>query len=136
MTRSLFAILAAGCLSVPALAQPAITWFTIDGGGAMNLTAGTLTLSGTIGQPDATNAPLTNGTLSLTGGFWQSSLFAACLCSADFDGSGGTPDAGDIDAFFTAWLSGDATADTDCSGGTPDAGDIDSFFSQWLAGGC
>jgi hypothetical protein len=59
-----------------------------------------------------------------------------CPCSADFDASGGTPDAGDIDAFFAAWLAGDATADADCSGGTPDAGDIDVFFEQWLAGGC
>jgi hypothetical protein len=60
----------------------------------------------------------------------------ACPCSADFDNSGGTPDAGDIDVFFAAWLSGEATADADCSGGTPDAGDIDTFFAQWLAGGC
>jgi hypothetical protein len=29
-----------------------------------------------------------------------------CPCSADFDGSGGTPDAGDIDAFFSQWLAG------------------------------
>jgi hypothetical protein len=60
----------------------------------------------------------------------------SCPCSADFDGSGGTPDAGDIDAFFNAWLAGDASADADCSGGTPDAGDIDLFFTQWLNGGC
>lgn len=59
-----------------------------------------------------------------------------CPCTADFDASGGTPDAGDIDAFFIAWLGGEATADADCSGGTPDAGDIDRFFQEWLAGGC
>jgi hypothetical protein len=60
----------------------------------------------------------------------------SCPCSADFDNSGGTPDAGDVDAFFTAWLAGLASADADCSGGTPDAGDVDEFFTQWLAGGC
>jgi trimeric autotransporter adhesin len=60
----------------------------------------------------------------------------ACPCPADFDASGGTPDAGDVDAFFTAWLVGDTTADADCSGGTPDAGDVDAFFIAWLAGGC
>lgn len=59
-----------------------------------------------------------------------------CPCVADFDGSGGTPDAGDIDVYFASWLAGDASADADCSGGTPDAGDIDAFFAQWLAGGC
>lgn len=60
----------------------------------------------------------------------------ACPCAADFDASGGTPDAGDIDVFFAAWLAGDPAADTDCSGGTPDVGDIDVFFGEWLAGGC
>jgi hypothetical protein len=59
-----------------------------------------------------------------------------CRCPADFDGSGGTPDVSDIDAFFTAWLAGDPLADADCSGGTPDVGDIDVFFTAWLAGEC
>jgi hypothetical protein len=66
----------------------------------------------------------------------QEAFAPSCPCSADFDNSGGTPDAGDVDAFFSAWLLGDATADADCSGGTPDAGDVDTFFAQWLAGGC
>lgn len=66
----------------------------------------------------------------------NANLPPACPCAADFDGSGGTPDAGDIDLFFAAWLAGDVTADVDCSGGTPDAGDIDEFFLQWLNGGC
>lgn len=57
-------------------------------------------------------------------------------CAADFDESGGTPDSGDIDEFFSAWLVGELCADVDCSGGTPDAGDIDEFFGEWLAGGC
>jgi formylglycine-generating enzyme len=60
----------------------------------------------------------------------------SCPCAADFDQSGGTPDTTDIDAFFAAWLDGDASADADCSGGTPDTTDIDIFFTQWLAGGC
>jgi hypothetical protein len=59
-----------------------------------------------------------------------------CPCPADFDGSGGTPDAGDVDAFFTQWLLGTASADVNCSGGTPDAGDVDFFFEKWLNGGC
>jgi uncharacterized membrane protein len=59
-----------------------------------------------------------------------------CPCAADFDGSGGTPDVTDIDAFFQSWLLGDPTADADCSGGTPDSTDIEAFFTQWLAGGC
>jgi len=50
-----------------ASAQPyTIDWFTIDGGGGMNGTGGTFTLSGTIGQPDA--GILGGGMLD--GGFW------------------------------------------------------------------
>lgn len=59
-----------------------------------------------------------------------------CPCPADFDRSGGTPDTIDIDAFFTAWLTGEPSADADCSEGTPDTSDIDEFFRTWLAGGC
>lgn len=61
---------------------------------------------------------------------------AACECAADFDRSGGTPDVGDVAAFFNAWSAGLPTADVDCSGGTPDAADTTDFFEQWLAGGC
>jgi len=54
------------CLS--ALAQYAIDWSTIDGGGGTS-TNGQYAVSGTIGQPDA-GGPMTNGPYSLTGGFW------------------------------------------------------------------
>jgi hypothetical protein len=45
-----------------------IDWFTIDGGGGTS-TGGVYSVSGTIGQPDA-SGPLTNGQYSVTGGFW------------------------------------------------------------------
>jgi hypothetical protein len=51
-----------------ALADYAIDWFTIDGGGAMFSSGGEYTLGGTIGQPDAgTHA---GSPYTLTGGFW------------------------------------------------------------------
>ena len=66
-----------------ALAQFAIDWYTIDGGGGTSTgTSGSGTiyrLSGTIGQPDADVVSLcsadggpgcTNATYELTGGFW------------------------------------------------------------------
>lgn len=59
-----------------------------------------------------------------------------CPCSADFDGSEGTPDISDIEVFFSGWLSGMPLADTDCSGGTPDGNDLAQFFESWLNGGC
>ena len=50
-------------------AQPfTIDWYTIDGGGAMNVTGGNYLLSGTIGQPDAGH--LTGGNDAVDGGFW------------------------------------------------------------------
>ena len=54
--------------SFPAHAQYTIDWHTIDGGGGTS-TGGVYAVSGTIGQPDA-GGPMTNGTYSLTGGFW------------------------------------------------------------------
>src|SRR3989442_3601084 len=52
---------------VPANAQYAIDWFTIDGGGGAS-SGGGFTLSGTIGQPDA--GTLSGGNYTLQGGFW------------------------------------------------------------------
>jgi hypothetical protein len=49
-----------------------IDWYKIAGGGGTS-TGGIYTVSGTIGQPDASGA-LTGGTYSVTGGFW--SLYA------------------------------------------------------------
>jgi hypothetical protein len=57
-----------------ARAQPfSIDWSTIDGGGGTS-TGGVYSVSGTIGQPDANQQPMTGGNFSVTGGFW--SLFA------------------------------------------------------------
>jgi hypothetical protein len=51
-------------------AQPyAIDWYTVDSGGAMNLTGGSYALSGTIGQPDAGH--LAGGMDTVDGGFWS-----------------------------------------------------------------
>jgi hypothetical protein len=46
-----------------------IDWYKIAGGGGTSI-GGVYTVSGTIGQPDASGA-LTGGSYSLTGGFWS-----------------------------------------------------------------
>jgi hypothetical protein len=46
-----------------------IDWYKIAGGGGTS-TNGQYSLSGTIGQPDASGA-MTGGSYSLTGGFWS-----------------------------------------------------------------
>jgi len=56
-----------------ALAQYAINWFTVDGGGGTS-TGGVYTVSGTIGQSDA--GVMSGGNFTLTGGFWA---FAAVV---------------------------------------------------------
>jgi hypothetical protein len=55
--------------SLPASAQSySINWYKIAGGGGTS-TGAQYTVSGTIGQPDASGT-LTGGNYSLTGGFW------------------------------------------------------------------
>jgi hypothetical protein len=66
---SLFAVAAALLLPAGALAQSYnIDWYKVAGGGGTS-TGGVYTVTGTIGQPDA-SAAMTGGNYSLTGGFW------------------------------------------------------------------
>jgi hypothetical protein len=58
--------------------QYSIDWYKVAGGGGTS-SGGSYTLSGTIGQPDASSA-MTGGSYSLTGGFW--SLFAVQTAGA------------------------------------------------------
>lgn len=46
-----------------------IGWHTIDGGGGSS-TGGGYSVTGTIGQPDASATPMTGGQYAVTGGFW------------------------------------------------------------------
>jgi hypothetical protein len=62
-------------LSTLALAQPSggdytITKSTIDGGGGTSA-GGAYSLTGTVGQPDASLQGLSGGPYQLTGGFWS-----------------------------------------------------------------
>ena len=66
---SLFAVTAALLLPAGALAQSYnIDWYKVAGGGGTS-TGGVYTVTGTIGQPDASGT-MTGGNYSLTGGFW------------------------------------------------------------------
>jgi hypothetical protein len=63
-------------LLVPAMGfaqQYSIDWYKIAGGGGTS-TSATYSVSGTIGQPDASMA-MSGGSYSLTGGFWA--IYAA-----------------------------------------------------------
>jgi len=54
---------------VRAWGQYAIDWSTIDAGGGTS-TGGVYSVTGTVGQPDASVTTMTGGPYSLTGGFW------------------------------------------------------------------
>src|SRR6266850_395886 len=72
MNWKLFVQLGGGvalALPLAVSAQLQIDWFTIDGGGGSS-SGGVYSVSGTIGQPDASSA-MTGGGYSLTGGFWS-----------------------------------------------------------------
>lgn len=70
--RFLAVLLAAGTLSMTVLAEWNLDWSTIDGGGELEAEGGGWTLSGTIGQWDATaDAALSGGEWQLSGGFWS-----------------------------------------------------------------
>jgi hypothetical protein len=67
--RALFCfLLSALCLR--AWGQYSIDWSTIDDGGGTS-TGGVYTVTGTIGQPDASQQAMTGGDYSLVGGFWS-----------------------------------------------------------------
>src|SRR5262245_5062518 len=59
-----------------------ISWSTIDAGGWDCLGAGSLELSATIGQPDAT-ASLVGGAFEVVGGFWPGIIQPDIECEAD-----------------------------------------------------
>ena len=64
-------------------AQPyELSWWTVDGGGAMDGTGGAYTLSGTSGQPDA-GGPYTGAPYTLHSGFWAIAAGGAVGPQAD-----------------------------------------------------
>src|SRR5277367_3172042 len=68
MRSLVFAFLISAALSVHAQ-NYFVNWYKIAGGGG-NSTGGVYSVSGTIGQPDASTA-MTGGNYTLTGGFWS-----------------------------------------------------------------
>jgi len=69
--KTLIWLLVVGALAavIAAHAQFSIDWHTIDGGGGTS-TGGVYSVSGTIGQPDASQQKMSGGNYSVQGGFW------------------------------------------------------------------
>ena len=116
--------------SAAAFAQPySITSATVDAGGG-TLAAGSYTLNGTIGQPDA-GATLASNSFDLAGGFWPG-VFATPSCPTDTNNDG-ILDNGDIGTFVSLFLAGSITADFN-GDGILDNGDIGTFVLAFLEG--
>lgn len=91
--------------------------YTIDGGGGTSA-AGSLSLTGTIGQPDASEA-LSGGTLQIVGGFW-----AGIGLAGDFDGDGDV-DIDDYEQQYDCLTGPDGTAPQGCFTDMDGDNDID-----------
>ncbi|USO00078.1 MAG: hypothetical protein H6810_05290 [Phycisphaeraceae bacterium] len=122
----------AALVTSSALAGPdySINWYTIDGGGGTSAGGG-YTLSGTIGQHDASNA-MTGGAYTLTGGFWAGVGAGPCN-AADIAEPYGILDLVDITTFVSGFLGTDPIADLN-SDGLFDLTDINLFVTTFLAG--
>ena len=85
-----------------ALAQLDLSWYTIDCGGQVSL-AGSLSVTGSIGQPDA--ATSSAGALHLLGGYWGVPVQG---CYANCDASTLTPvlNVNDFTCFLNRYAAG------------------------------
>jgi hypothetical protein len=124
LSRTALPIAALTLLASGASAGLSITWFSIDGGGTQNVSAGAYTLSSSVGQHDATNTA-TTGAFAFTGGYQAGAIVT---CPADFDGSGFV-DTDDFTAFVLAFEAGTDDADFDGTGFV----DTDDFTAFVLA---
>jgi hypothetical protein len=116
----IFVVFCAGmAVTQPSSAQDLLmNWWTVDGGGDMWTTGGDYELSGTIGQPDASEFVMTGGDFELTG---------------DLDGDGDT-DQSDLGILLADWgctenCPGDLDGDDDT-----DQSDLGILLADWGCG--
>jgi hypothetical protein len=113
------------------VADLAVEWYTVDGGGVAQSTGGDFELSGTIGQPDA--GLMSGGSYTLSGGFWA---VPPCWCLADLN-QDGFRDGRDVQAFLDCYWSlnpGCGCADVEPDGEL-DSADVAAFVDSLLDGG-
>lgn len=107
-----------------------IVSYTVDAGGVSNAGGEGLTLSGTVGQPDA-SPTMTGGSFSLTGGFWPG-VGNLPACPADIN-SDGVLNFFDVSAFITAFNNSQPDGDFNKDGDF-NFFDVSSFLGAFNAG--
>lgn len=111
-----------------------LSWSTIDAGGAMEMSGGSFTLSGSIGQFDAGAGA--SGAFLLDAGFWALPAGSTVGCNpADLAEPFGSLDFTDVVAFLTAFGAMEPAADLAPPFGVFDFSDVVSFLSAF-GGGC
>jgi hypothetical protein len=113
ITKVIFLLL----LASVANADYSISWHTIDGGGGTS-SGGQYSITGTIGQPDASHSE--GGNYQISGGFWP----GGPLCFVDFP---------DFARFAQYWWLAGPPLPADLSGnGAVDFTDLGLFLYEWL----
>jgi len=132
----LFTVLLLAGLTSAAKAQSGgpyeITSWTIDGGGVVNATGGSYTLSGTIGQPDA-GPRLSGGAFDLDGGFWPAAI-EVVSCAADLAAPFGVLNIFDIQSYIGLYNTQDPAADLAAPFGVLNIFDIQSYIGLYNQG--
>lgn len=80
-----------------------LSWFTIDSGGVTFSGDGTYELGATLGQPDA-HEPISDGTFTLSGGFWYAAADCASPSLPGDMNCDGFVTVGDISGFVLALI--------------------------------
>lgn len=108
-----------------------LTWNTIEGGGELFASGGSLELSGTVGQADAAPTVITGGTLELVGGFWAIQLTQQRAGDTDGDGDVDLADLSRLLSNFGT-LSGATRSDGDFDGdGDVDLSDLSALLGHF-----
>ena len=83
ITTASFLLLCSLMWAPPVRAALSISWFTVDGGGGVSTSNdGRFKVSGTAGQPDASQQGSNDAQFWLAGGFWQQEIqFCGCVLS-------------------------------------------------------
>ncbi len=130
---SLLVLATSALVCSPALGQLDLSWCTVDGGGGSS-SGGGLTVTGTIGQPDA--GALSAGALTVACGFWAAANGLVCYANCDNSTAPPVLNVNDFNCFLNQFAAGSAYANCDNSTAPPvlNVNDFNCFLNKFAAG--